>query len=273
MFGYVRPIPELLEEGEKELFSAYYCGVCREMGRRSRMTLTFDCAFLALMLSGGSEAGMETIRCRGNPFRKKRAIRTGSTRYCADLNTILSYYKILDDIADEGKTSRRLMGWLLRGDFRRAAARQPQAALAVERSIAALQRLEEESCPVSDMAADTTASMMAALAGEPDTPLYRLFYHVGRWLYLLDALMDYDEDLERGGYNVLRLEWGSREAAVEAMEFALWHALSVVEEECGRLELTQTALGIVRNTLEKGMAARTHLALYGQEEKEEVGSL
>ena len=85
--------------------------------------------------------------------------------------------------------------------------------------------------------------------------------------------MDYDEDLERGGYNVLRLEWGSREAAVEAMEFALWHALSVVEEECGRLELTQTALGIVRNTLEKGMAARTHLALYGQEEKEEVGSL
>ena len=24
MFGYVRPIPELLEEGEKELFSAYY---------------------------------------------------------------------------------------------------------------------------------------------------------------------------------------------------------------------------------------------------------
>ena len=80
MFGYVRPIPELLEEGEKELFSAYYCGVCREMGRRSRMTLTFDCAFLALMLSGGSEAGMETIRCRGNPFRTKRAIRTGSTR-------------------------------------------------------------------------------------------------------------------------------------------------------------------------------------------------
>lgn len=273
MFGYVRPIPELLEEGEKELFSAYYCGICREMGRRSRMTLTFDCAFLALMLSGGSEAGMETIRCRGNPFRKKRAIRTEITRYCADINTILSYYKVLDDIADEGKTSRKLMEWLLRRDFRRAAARQPRAARAVERSITSLQRLEEENCPVSDMAADTTASMMAALAGEPGTSLNRLFYHVGRWLYLLDALEDYDEDQTRGGYNVLRLEWGSREAAVEAMEFALWHALSVVDEEYSRVDLTPTALGVARNTLEKGMAARTHLALYGQEEKEEVGSL
>ncbi|MBE5780787.1 MAG: hypothetical protein E7328_03070 [Clostridiales bacterium] len=273
MFGYVKPIMERLSEEEKNLFSSYYCGLCRAMGRKSRFTLSYDCAFLALILSKGEDGGSCAIRCKGNPFRKKQAAQTPVLSYCADVGTILSYHKVLDDIADEGGLRKRAAKWILKSDYKKAAKRSPKAAACIQKYTAELNRLEKERCPVSDMAADTTAKMMGELAGEEGSVLYRLFYHIGRWLYLMDAMEDYEADAERGGYNVLRLEWNSKEEAIGAMEFALWHALSVVEGCLQAIELTKTARGVAENVLYKAMSARTHLTLYGQEERKEVGSL
>ena len=51
MFGYVRPHNPELRMRDYECYRAYYCGLCRAMGKCtgqcSRLTLSYDFVFLA----------------------------------------------------------------------------------------------------------------------------------------------------------------------------------------------------------------------------------
>ena len=63
------------------------------------------------------------------------------------------------------------------------------------------------------MAAEPFAQMLVKLSdyalGEKATESGRLiFYFLGKWIYLADALDDYDKDVKKGNYNPLYLEFG-----------------------------------------------------------------
>ena len=68
MFGYVKPYVPTLQVQEFSLYRAVYCGLCREMGlvtgQLSRITLSYDFCFLALLLLALSDApsAVEKIR-------------------------------------------------------------------------------------------------------------------------------------------------------------------------------------------------------------------
>ena len=73
-----------------------------------------------------------------------------------------------------------------------------------------------------DRAADATANMLAAFSdyalGEKATPNTRnLFYAVGKWIYLIDALDDYDKDKKKGAYNpfLLAYQEGCKKELIE----------------------------------------------------------
>ena len=95
---------------------------------------------------------------------------------------------------------------LFRGAYRRAEEKHPQACALIQERMAALSKLEQENCPSPDMAADPFASMMADLTdyclGEFATKDTRaLAYGIGKWVYLVDALDDYEKDVKKGSYN------------------------------------------------------------------------
>ena len=77
-------------------------------------------------------------------------------------------------------------------------------AIAVEE----LARLEGERCPSMDRAADAFAALLAGAAEEEPDPVRRrvleqLLYHLGRWIYLVDAADDLKKDVKSGSYNPL----------------------------------------------------------------------
>ena len=53
MFGYIRIAKPELKVKEYEMYKAIYCSLCRELGRSygflSRLTLSYDFTFLALL--------------------------------------------------------------------------------------------------------------------------------------------------------------------------------------------------------------------------------
>ena len=55
MFGYVMINPDTLTDAERRRFREVYCGVCASLrergGRRGQITLSYDAAFLALVLN------------------------------------------------------------------------------------------------------------------------------------------------------------------------------------------------------------------------------
>lgn len=213
MFGYVRPLRGELRVRELEEYRAVYCGLCRALGRRcglpARLTLSYDFVFLAMLLAPQDARRMERRRCPLHPFRR-RAVCAGfpALDLAADECVILSYRKLRDDAADKGALGglpARLGARLLRRAYRRAARARPDFDRTVSACLQELDALERERCPSLDRPADAFARILRAAApggGEArDRALEQTLYHVGRWIYLLDAWDDREEDAGTGGYN------------------------------------------------------------------------
>ena len=269
MFGYVVPIKDALSQTQQTLFQAYYCGVCRSMGKIARFALTYDCAFLALALSNANAADdtQRPCRCWAHPKKKKNIIQNDEIRYAADINTILAYHKLSDDIADEKRHKARIARAFLRPAYKKAAERQRFCAEEIGQHMQNLVRLEQEGCSVSDEIAHEFATLLAKTARyglkayENMEEFYKLFYNLGRWIYLADAMADYKEDEEQGKYNVLRLECRSYEAAKEEMEFSLWHTLSEAEGNFKRITWLSHGYEIIENVICTALPQRTRVCL------------
>ena len=97
--------------------------------------------------------------------------------------------------------------------YRRAAELRPDFDRHVRDCLDELSALEAERCPSMDRAADTFARILQSAAATVDDPVRRrvleqMFYHLGRWIYLVDAADDLREDAAAGRYNPVALRYG-----------------------------------------------------------------
>jgi hypothetical protein len=101
----------------------------------------------------------------------------------------------------------------LRSAYRKAAKARPAFDAVARRQLELLAELEREGCDSIDRAADAFAALLAGAAVELDDPIRRrvleqLLYHLGRWIYLIDAADDLKEDARSGNYNPVALRYG-----------------------------------------------------------------
>lgn len=218
MFGYIRyDLPNLFVK-DFMLYKALYCGLCkgiaRSCGNAARMGLSYDVTFLSALLHNmtGQDIRIEEQHCFEHCIsRQPIACVDALTEELGALNTILVYYKLTDDIAD-GDRGRGKRLWFRRG-FARAGEKYPELEQIVSRHLAAQAETEKSGAPSPDRAAEASAQMMQQLSAhflkEARTPASdELFYAIGKWVYLIDALDDYDKDKKKGAYNPFLLSYG-----------------------------------------------------------------
>lgn len=219
MFGYVRPAAQRLTEEQQQRYEGAYCGLCHTLGRRyglaGRMILNYDLTFLAMLLSEGT-AERCTKRCLIHPVKGRPCACGGSAfELAADMSIILTWWQIQDGIADHGffgGLKYRAASLLLRRAYRKARALRPAFDESTRRHLEKLSELEKENCPSLDAAADTFARLLADAAHEVAQPVKRrvleqMLYHLGRWVYLVDAADDLKNDVNTGSYNPLPLRY------------------------------------------------------------------
>jgi len=211
MFGYVTAsIKELDKEAEKR-YGAVYCGICRRIriqsGQVARMGLSYDMAFLALLLMSLYEPE-ETVgdkACSLHPIRKRPWVDNRFVQYAADMNVALGYYNFLDDWEDDGKYSAKLLAAQFGKHLPEIAERYPRQCRAIEDCIRQLSRLEKDGCSNPDEPASCFGYLMGELLTyEEDLwapTLRQMGFYLGRFIYLLDAALDYDKDGKKGKYN------------------------------------------------------------------------
>ncbi len=217
MFGYVRADTPYLYIKDDNLYRAMYCGVCKGIaevcGQSARMGLSYDVTFLSIALHNlaGVDVTIEKSHCLPHCIRSRQMASVDEmTRQLGALNTALVYYKYTDDIAD-GDRGRGKRLWFKKG-FRRVKKLYPDVARIVRENMQAQEKLEAEEVDSVDRAADATATMLAEFSdyvlGEKKTEHSRnLFYALGKWIYLIDALDDYDKDIQSGSYNPFALAY------------------------------------------------------------------
>lgn len=239
MFGYVRPLRQELKCGEFDLYRATYCGLCRCLRRRygplTPMFLNFDFTFLTLLL-WQPEDGFSTCRgrCHANPMVKKPMCPDSpALELAADESVILTWWKLKDSVQDDGMVKgmpARALSAALYPSYRKAANLRPEFDRMVRSCLEELAQLEGEQCSSIDRAADTFARLMQAAAPQGDSRsrvLAQLLYHLGRWIYLVDARDDLEEDRQAGRYNPVALRYGPG-GDDQALKLTLDHSLELM---------------------------------------------
>lgn len=219
MFGYVMAnVPELPKARQKRYLSVY-CGICRRIraqaANTARLGLSYDMAFLALLLMSlyEPEEASGTKACALHPIRPRQWVDNGFIRYAADMNVALGYYNAKDDYEDEGHLAAKMMAGVFAKTLPQLKQRYPRQCRAIETCLDRLCALEKENCPDPDAPAGCFGDLMAELlVYEEDrwSEMLRLLgRHLGRYIYLADAAVDYRRDLRKKQYNpFLAMETG-----------------------------------------------------------------
>ena len=226
MFGYVRPSVQDLPERELDRFRTMYCGLCHTLSRRygqaARFILNYDFTYLAILLSDRAAGKENAGRCYTSPIRKRPYLEsTAAMELAADESVILAYWQLRDGVEDHAWAAGlkyRAGARLLESAYRKAAAFRPAFDQAVRRQLQMLSALEKEKDPSMDKAADTFAVLLSSAAEGVEEPVRRrvleqILYHLGRWVYLIDAADDLKKDAESGNYNPVALRYGLKDGA------------------------------------------------------------
>ena len=313
MLGYVKIDKGELKVREYEVYTGYYCGVCKSIGRRygqlPRMVLSYDAAFLAILLASLSDESDTPVQehCIAHPvIKKKTVIRNRAIDYAGDVMLILAWYKLADDAADEGKAYAKPVMLMMKRIFRRLNSLYPELCSRVKCHLSALSALERKKCASIDMAAEAFSKIMedifteglqavygselpqheppgdrgdpgiSGMQNEPcgfaspgsDTRelLARAGYHLGKWVYMIDAVDDIEENIESGAYNPLLFRFkfdAANETADEFrariepdLRFNLYHYLAMLSRCTDSLDIRKNA-GIIENVIYFGLNRKT----------------
>ena len=261
MFGYVNISRKELEDSRQKRFNSVYCGVCRRIreqsGQLSRLGLRYDIAFLSTLLMSLYEPEETSGRnaCHLHPITKRPWVDNEFIRYGADMNVALAYYKAQDDWQDDQKLSAKAMAGVFGKNMPRIEESYPRQCAAIAGCITELSRLEQENCPSPDETANCFGRLMAELFVVREdfwSPTLReLGFHLGRFIYLLDAAVDFEKDKKHGKYNPY-LAMGMENADWARWEDYLVLTMAKCTESYERLPLVQDK-DILDNVLYSGV--------------------
>jgi len=211
MFGYVTANYQELSREQKDRYGSVYCGICRQIRLRcsqtARLTLSYDTAFLALLLMSLYEPEELSGKnaCLMHPVKRRPWVDNEYIRYAADMNVALAYFNALDDWQDDGNHLSKALAEALRPHCSRIEAEYPRQLGAIRESLARLSELEKERCGNPDLPAGAFGSLMAELLVYREDlwapTLRRMGDSLGRFIYLMDAAVDFDRDKRKGRYN------------------------------------------------------------------------
>ncbi|MBE5731730.1 MAG: hypothetical protein E7353_01730 [Clostridiales bacterium] len=228
MFGYVVVDKEKLTPQENALYRAFYCGVCKtvkqEYGNLTRVCTTYDITFLSILSHDCLNYPVQLTNesCIANPFQKKLIVKDNPLmRKVSAIAVLLVYYKLQDDIID-GKKSRKILNTLFSKQVKKAKLIFPEADTIIDSYYQKLREMERANEKVIDKVSDCFGRMLKEIfelvIPSCDENVYSLAYNVGKYIYLIDAVDDIEDDAKSGNYNPFIASYGEYKNKVDFMQ-------------------------------------------------------
>lgn len=278
MFGYVMPFKPELKIREYDLYKSYYCGLCREISKKSvisKFMLTYDMTFLSLLLSSIYEKEREEIKKHFCPYKAKNIFSIDSNlylKYAADMNIILSNRKLIDNYFDTDNPIYYFMS-----NFIKAKEYTEIAKLKINKIdyyLKQLRNLEKHRCnnidEVGHNFAEITSEILTINDDRNSSVLRRFGYNLGKWIYTIDAFDDVEKDIKNKNYNPILYRFNYKgENAKEFklsikdnMEFTLIKCLDEISKAFELLEFKRNR-GIIENIVYIGLERKTKSIIEG----------
>lgn len=216
LLGYVRAYKPDMKMRDYELYRGIYCSLCRALGRNysplAQLFLSYDFALACVIRLARAESGcsFSAKRCPYNPVKKCMICGNRDIfDFCSHAVIITVYYKILDNLHDKGFFSKLVAALIYPAValmHRKAKRLAPEAEKAVADAMKLQAETEAKPSPSIDEAAHPSADALGKIfaIGAPESKkeaLRTIGYLTGRFVYILDAADDLEDDLKKGAFN------------------------------------------------------------------------
>jgi hypothetical protein len=258
LFGYLVCNNEKLAKEEIERYQSIHCGLCRTLtenfGQLYKAGLNYDMTFLLLFLSSlyQPEEEEQDFRCPKHPLKKKKIVINCFTDYAGDMTVALSYHKCMDDWQEEQVSMPRQFVERLDENYQIVKTKHQRQCAAVEARIRELERIKQSPLALAEEAMDCFGRLIAELFVVKEdswSENLRYFgYDLGRFMYLLDATVNYERDKKAGKYNPLN----AMGRTPDTMDEMLATTIGDVTVALKKLPIEQDA-HLLRNIIYDGM--------------------
>ena len=264
MFGYITINGEALTEEEKARYRTYYCGLCRALqqkyGALSRLTLSNDMTFLGLLLSSLYEpSDLESAGlCPVHPVRQQSYLKSEALDYAADMNILLNWYVSQDHLLDDHSANAKMMLRRLKPYYDQLSVEYSSKCAAIEAALDRIHVIEAQ----PDFSLDALCQLNGKILGEVfrwkndvwADALQCIGEALGAFIYLVDAMDDYDRDQRRKCFNPLIRVHDSPDY-FDTLKQALTLVAAQAAEAVESLPLEQD-VSLIRNVVYSGIWVR-----------------
>jgi len=207
LFGYFKFNERYSTYEMQNVYKNYYCGTCFALqyhyGQLSRLLLSYDVTIFAIIMKLHKRPMCDRLKCYGQAKCKKELFLEESWKKIAALNILLAAEKLRDDIEDN-KSLKAFLAQLLYGRvFKKARNDFPDIAETIKQGYKKILLFEKENKGILELA-ECFGEMMLDTANTAfaiDETQQSFIYEISRWLYVVDALDDYNKDARDGDFN------------------------------------------------------------------------
>ncbi len=260
MFGYVQIRKPELRIKDYEIYHGFYCGLCSQLKKQygflGQITLTYDMTFLILLLTSvyGLPVTETKKRCMMHPGKRHLCLTSEISEYAADLNMLLTYYHLKDDKEDEHSKKAWIGMKLYQGRKKEASLKYQRQSERMWNELNVLSELEQSGAGLFELA-DCFGRLMAGLFQYREDIFSQYFhdlgFHLGRFIYIMDAYDDLEKDREKGCFNPL-LGQSGKEGFEEQIESILLNEIAAAGTAYQKLPCVKYA-DILGNILYAGV--------------------
>jgi len=207
VFGFVNVYKSELKIKDYEIFRAYYCGLCKALGKRYnqlvRFGLSYDMTFLAIIADSLNDDApcISKQGCLKHLGQHMVCERNNAIDYSSDVSIILAYHKLCDDVSDEHSAKAFFARLPYIKAYKTACRKLPDLSRCVKEQLFRLSKIEADKCASIDIAADPFALITSSVFKSFDPSLEAIGYNIGRFIYIADAYSDLTHDLKTNNYN------------------------------------------------------------------------
>lgn len=207
MFGYFRFLSQYSDYKTQAVYKNYYCGLCFALdmhyGITSRMLLSYDVTLLAIAVHAHSAPDCDRLKCLGCEKCKTELFNNETWKKIAAINILLAAEKMRDDVEDERSLKAAVGAFVYKEKIKQAMQDFPEIYEAVRKgydNILLAEKADHDVLEIGNSFANLMENVLnSAFTVSPTIQKY--VREISRWLYFIDAIDDYDEDLQKNRFN------------------------------------------------------------------------
>lgn len=201
MFGYLKPYSVNASIEARRVYKKYYCSLCHALwknyGQASRLIVSYDITFIAVVLAKHFTLPDGKISC----LAKSTTTQSESNwKKLAAFSIMMAVSKLEDDIQDDKSIKARIGGVILGSTVKKVRKDFPRAYEVMLNFMKIFDHEEAAKSDVhvlSDAFSDIVINTLKTLFTEIDDADISILRHVTRWVYFIDAVDDFDQDLRK----------------------------------------------------------------------------